>query len=775
MDLNIGKKLDGRYQITELIGIGGMALVYKAVDLMEDKVVAVKILKTEFAESEEFLRRFRNESKAIAVLSHPNIVKIFDVGFSDEINFIVMEYIDGITLKEFMEQQNILRWKDAMFFITQVLRALQHAHDRGIVHRDIKPQNIMLLSDGTIKVMDFGIARFSRIDGKTLSDKTIGSVHYISPEQARGDFTDERSDLYSVGVMLYEMLTGKKPFDGENPVAVAVMHMQETPEMPREVNPSIPEAIEEIILHAIERNPAKRYQSASEMIKDFDMFKIDQSIVFGYKNNNASNSDDESTRYFNPVTTANVHPQDVKYDENEEEDDDEEEEEEKRSYVIPILAAVTVAVVIIAAIIIMVIVAKFGDSSTGDNRVQVPKFVGTTISEIREDYGEIFNFQTKEEYNSDYEEGVVIKQGTQEGASVEKGTTIILTVSRGPQMKFVPDVTNRNFSDAETELKKYGFIVNKITKPDDNVAKDSVISTDPAAGTEAPKGSTVTVFVCSGPLVNQIQMTNLVGKTETEAKTEIASMGLEVVVKEVNTAEDKGKVIAQSINVGEFVEKGSTVEISVSTGIESEATVELLVPIPAEATGKFKLDIYDENANILTSSTIDKAELIAGGNKSVSVSGTGSKKFTVYVTNLTTSSSDVKYAEFTVDFNKKESKQTSVDNDAFLSIIDLRVTVPNFKDLTFDEAVSKYSGDFTIVKLEKYSDTVAKDVVFEQNVAEGEKVDKGTAITLTVSLGAEPVINDPPAIDNPDGGEGNGEGDEPSEGDEPGEGEEGVN
>lgn len=749
MDLNIGRKLDDRYQITELIGIGGMAHVYKAIDLMEDKVVAVKILKNEYAESEEFLRRFRNESKAIAVLSHPNIVKIFDVGFSDEINFIVMEYIDGITLKEFMEQQTILRWKDAMFFITQVLRALQHAHDRGIVHRDIKPQNIMLLSDGNIKVMDFGIARFSRIDGKTLSDKTIGSVHYISPEQARGDFTDERSDLYSVGVMLYEMLTGKKPFDGDNPVAVAVMHMQDNPVYPRDVNPSIPEAMEEIILHALERNPAKRYQSASEMIKDLDMFKIDQSIIFGYKNSApASLNSGEETKFFKPVTAQNVHPSENTYNKNEEYDD-EEEQEEKRSYVIPILAAVTVAVVIIAAIVIVAIVGKFGGQAGGDNRVQVPKFVGTTISDIRNNYGEIFNFQTKEEYNSDYAEGVVIKQGTQEGASVEKGTTIILTVSRGPQMKFVPDVTNRNYADAETELKKYGFVVNKITKPDDNFPKDSVISTDPSAGTEAPKGSTITVFVCSGPLVNQVQMIQLVGKTEIDAKNELAAMGLECVVKEVNTKEDKGKVISQSIKVGDFVEKGTTVEISVSTGIEAEASVQLLVPIPAEAFGKFRLDIYDDNGNIVKNSTIDKAEVVAGNDTSVSVTGTGTKKYTVFVTNLSTNSGDVKYATFTVDFNKKESVRDSVDNEAFLSLIDLKIEVPKFIGMTLDEAIKQYGETFKIESVEKHSPDVAVGDVFEQNISAGDKVDKGTTIILSVSIGPEVIVTDPP-VDEPE-------------------------
>ena len=221
----------------------------------------------------------------------------------DEIQYIVMEFIDGITLKEFIEQQGVLRWKDAVHFITQVLRALQHAHDRGIVHRDIKPQNIMLFSDGTIKVMDFGIARFSRSDGKTLSDKTIGSVHYISPEQARGDITDEKSDIYSVGVMLYEMLTGKKPFDAENPVAVALMHMQEVAKNPREIISAIPEPLEENVYHAMERNTSRRYQSSSEMIKDIETFKHNPDVIFGYKSNNDldAHKSSESTIFFNPV------------------------------------------------------------------------------------------------------------------------------------------------------------------------------------------------------------------------------------------------------------------------------------------------------------------------------------------------------------------------------------------------------------------------------------------------------------------------------------------
>jgi serine/threonine-protein kinase len=283
MDKYLGKKLEGRYEILEIIGIGGMANVYRARDLIEDRTVAVKILRDEYLTNEEFLRRFRNESKAISVLSHPNIVKVYDVCFSDKMQSIVMEYVDGITLKEYIEQQGVLRWKDAVHFVVQILRALQHAHEKGIVHRDIKPQNIMLLSDGTIKVTDFGIARFSRSETRTLTDKAIGSVHYISPEQASGEATDEKADLYSVGVMLYEMLTGRLPFEADSPVSVALKQIQSQARRPRELNPSIPEGLEAITMRAMQKNPARRYGSAAEMLRDIDEFKRNPSIHFAYK------------------------------------------------------------------------------------------------------------------------------------------------------------------------------------------------------------------------------------------------------------------------------------------------------------------------------------------------------------------------------------------------------------------------------------------------------------------------------------------------------------
>ena len=283
MDKYIGKRLDGRYEIKEIIGVGGMAVVYKAYDNIDDRMVAVKILKEELLADDDLRRRFKNESKAIAVLSHPNIVKVYDVSFGDRLQYLVMEYIDGITLKEYIAQQKVIGWKDALHFTVQILRALQHAHDKGIVHRDIKPQNIMLLSDGTIKVTDFGIARFARNEQRTMTDKAIGSVHYISPEQARGDVTDAKSDIYSVGVLLYEMLTGRLPFEADSAVSVAIMQMQSTPKMPREINPEIPEGLEEITIKAMQKEPKMRYQSAAEMLADIERFKLDPDIDFGHR------------------------------------------------------------------------------------------------------------------------------------------------------------------------------------------------------------------------------------------------------------------------------------------------------------------------------------------------------------------------------------------------------------------------------------------------------------------------------------------------------------
>lgn len=671
MDNYIGKRLDGRYEITELIGMGGMADVYKAVDIMEDRTVAVKILKNEFSENEEFIRRFRNESKAIAVLSHPNIVKIYDVGFSDEVQYIVMEYINGITLKEFIEQQGVLRWKDALHFTIQVLKALQHAHDRGIVHRDIKPQNIMLFTDGTIKVMDFGIARFSRQDGRTLSDKTIGSVHYISPEQARGDITDEKSDIYSVGVMLYEMLTGVKPFDAENPVAVALMHMQEKAKAPRDIVATIPEPLEEIVMHAMEREPERRYQSASQMLKDIETFKHDPDVVFGYT---LPVQDAESTIFFNPITAAevnNISKQQTQPDDEEEyydEDDEEEEEEKKRSYVIPILAAVTVAVVIIAAFTILFMVMKsMGGLSGSNGTITIPNFVGMSITDARAEYGDKLNFITLEENNDEYAEGIIFEQSIAEGEVKKEGAEIEIKVSKGPKTEIIPDLANQTFEDARNQLEKLGFVASETLQNSDSVEEGRVIKTNPAVNEEAAVGSTIKVFVSKGPLQKTVKVPNVLGKTSGDAKAILEKNKLTVTLEEIDTDEvDKGKVVSQSVSGGQYVDVNTEIVLQISTGEAATATVSIPVNVPIGAWGSYVINV-SVNGSLVNTQTIDDAESWAGGNISVSVSGKGEQTVALSVT-CAASGKTSTYGQYKVNYKDKSYETVSNNSNCFVDI-----------------------------------------------------------------------------------------------------------
>ena len=680
MDSNIGKKLDGRYEITELIGVGGMADVYKANDVMENRTVAVKILKPEFSQNEEFLRRFRNESKAIAVLSHPNIVKIYDVGFTDEIQFIVMEYIDGITLKEFIEQQGVLKWKDALHFVTQILRALQHAHDKGIVHRDIKPQNIMLFTDGTIKVMDFGIARFSRIDGKTLSDKTIGSVHYISPEQARGDMTDERSDIYSVGVMLYEMLTGRKPFDGENPVAIALKHMQETAVSPREIMPSIPEALEEIVIHAMERDPARRYQSAAEMIRDIDTFKLNQSVVFGYK-------DAAPSVYEPPVEHINDQYDDYddQYDDDDisdDEDEDDEEDEKKRSYVVPILLAVTVAVVIIAAFVIgWVVIKSFaGNGSIHTGTVTLPNFVGKNIVQVEQDWKDKLKFDLVNEYNDEYDEGIIFWQSQSAGKSVKEGYTLTIKVSKGKQMTIIPDMNGSESEVAQSELKAAGFTVVLRTMFDDSVAEGLVIKTEPAAGKEYPVGGSVTVFVSKGPVDTKVKVPDVVGMTKEKAIAALKENKLTPKVEEIAHEGDKGKVVDQSIDKGEKVDRDTEVTIYVSTGETDPVDLTIALPMPTGIHGSYSIEVY-KNGNVAYTQPIASGETVAGSTVNIDITGKKKETLTISIRNNETGRT-VNYAVYDIDYDEKTVKLNGSLNESGLLDITPTTTTTTTEETT---------------------------------------------------------------------------------------------
>ena len=679
MNNYIGRKLDGRYEIKELVGSGGMADIYKAYDSIEEKDVAVKILKEEFASDDDFLRRFRNESKAITLLSHPNIVKIYDVGFTEKIQFIVMEYIDGITLTEYIEREGVIKWKDAVHFTLQILRALQHAHDKGIVHRDVKPQNVMLLQDGTIKVMDFGIARFARENGRTLSDKTIGSVHYISPEQARGEHIDERSDVYSVGVMLYEMLTGRKPYDGDTPVAVALMHMQADFTVPSEINPDIPKGLEEIVIRAMQREMDRRYQSASEMIKDIEEFKNDSSIVFEYK----YMTNDDTTKYFDKVTEANPKKSNkaVKITDEEEYDDEEYEDEEdsKPSPFIPILAAVASAFVIVAIILIVVFI-KMGLKNDSKDII-MPEILGMTIAEVKSEYPDFKIKENEPEFSLEYEEGEIIKQEPVKGSKIKSNRIINVTVSKGKQILEIEDVVGKQYKVAKKMLERQGYVVDAQYESND-VAADYVIKTDPEAGTTLAQGETITVYVSLGPAELNAIMPDVVGKSKSAAQAALSEEKINAIFEEVDSATVKeGYVVSQYPKANAIVDSETTVTIKISTGKAPETAVSVNVTLPEGFTGDYEFSAYLDGEKI-KESTLSLAD---ASNWDVALKGNGTATLTIKVVNSL--GLNETYAVYSIDFDKGTSKLSgSVNTDVFMAEVDTETETET--DLTDTESVT---------------------------------------------------------------------------------------
>lgn len=571
MDKYLGKKLEGRYEISELIGVGGMANVYKAYDVLEHRAVAIKILREEYMNNEEFVRRFRNESKAISVLSHPNIVKVYDVCFSGKLQSIVMEHIDGITLKEYIEQQGILRWKETVHFTVQILRALQHAHDKGIVHRDIKPQNIMLLSDGTIKVTDFGIARFARSETRTITDKAIGSVHYISPEQAQGGVTDEKTDIYSVGVMLFEMLTGKLPFEADTAISVAMKQIQSQALKPREINPSIPEGLEEITIRAMQKDPRKRYQSAAEMLKDFDEFKRNPSILFEYKYMTDSQPPLDTKKYGAAVKKSRVN------------EIDKNTEIEKRTPIIPVLSGIAAAFVVVCLSFIL-IMFNLNNPFANTPDITVPDLLGAKYDLVKnsEAYSGKFIIEVEaSEFNAEYPKGTIYEQNPKSGKTAKAGQKIKVKVSGGQKIITLPNFEGQDSSESFSKLKELGLEYKLVEIFHQSIPVGSVVATEPGKGSQLTTGDVVTVFVSMGTENKVVEVPSLEGGNVQDARKLLEAQKLELgSISFTQNELPEGTIINQDPAAGSQVSEGTLINVIVSSGNEAVVALRMSFILP---------------------------------------------------------------------------------------------------------------------------------------------------------------------------------------------------
>ena len=611
MDPYIGKLLDDRYEILSVLGTGGMAVVYRAYCHRLNRYVAVKILKAELAADQDLRRRFHDESQAVAMLSHPNIVAVYDISQVDGREFIVMELIDGITLKQYINKRGgCLNWRESLHFITQIMQGLKHAHSRGIIHRDIKPQNVMVLRDGSVKVTDFGIARTTNSQA-TMTQDAIGSVHYISPEQAKGSHIDARSDIYSAGVVLYEMLTGRLPFEGDNPVSVAIQHINSIPVSPRELNPDIPVGLEQITMKAMASTPDRRYRSAEDMLNDLDAFRRNPEVDFGYDQPGVLAPDeDEPTMILRKATapTRNYDPDatvreplrqraavsaGARFQQDEPEYDDEEYDEDyddaetaarrKNRIFIGVAAGSAVLLIVILATLWFTVFSKM---LTPKEPLIVPPYVGMTLEDAEKaleadtKLSEHFTIRVGE-YKADetVEKGVVISQTPEGGSTVngKKKTEIVLVVSSGPEesepKEFeLEDYTNQDYRLALSKLQAQLIVVTVESQFSDTVKEGMVISTNPSAGTKLKAGDKVTITYSSGPENKEVKMTSLLGLTEEDARNAIAAMKLTLksVSSEYSDEYAEGKVCYQSIPRDITVSSGSEISIKISLGPKPE-------------------------------------------------------------------------------------------------------------------------------------------------------------------------------------------------------------
>ena len=643
MDQYIGKMLDNRYEILERIGTGGMAIVYKAKCHRLNRLVAIKILKSDLAQNEEFRRRFNAESQAVAQLSHPNIVSVYDVSRGGDMEYIVMELIDGITLKQYMEKRGQLNWRESLHFITQIMRGLSHAHSRGIIHRDIKPQNIMVLRDGSVKVADFGIACLAD-SAQTLTQEALGSVHYISPEQARGDRPDARSDIYSSGVVLYEMLTGRLPFEGESAVSVAIQHLSSIPLAPREINPDIPEQLELICMKAMAPDLEHRYQSADAMIADLEAFRKNPEVEMKFDLSDLRpEENDEPTRTIRTMpshtVTIPVHQPERNYPRRERDEDEEPRRagSGKRGVLV---SAVTVAAVAVVIVLFKTILGSFAPAVV--DQYQVPDLYDMTIEEAENDprIEGVFEIQKAgSEFSTDVSEGHILRQDPKKGET-RKGSQLVIQVwiSAGEETGEVPDLENKSEQDARILLEKLNKEYNleltveapeELKQFSEEITEGYVIKTEPAQGEILKKGDTVKLILSKGPDIKPVTVLPFVGMSIDSVLSQLESYKLTCDAADVEVVDsDKpgGTIVWQSPASGETVPEWTTIKFRVSAGLASSA-LPITVDIPQNGKDIVKVEIYvGDEPNPQYSETVYEAD----GAVSTTLYGTGLKMVKVY-------------------------------------------------------------------------------------------------------------------------------------------------
>ena len=643
MDQYIGKMLDNRYEILERIGTGGMAIVYKAKCHRLNRLVAIKILKSDLAQNEEFRRRFNAESQAVAQLSHPNIVSVYDVSRGGDMEYIVMELIDGITLKQYMEKRGQLNWRESLHFITQIMRGLSHAHSRGIIHRDIKPQNIMVLRDGSVKVADFGIACLAD-SAQTLTQEARGSVHYISPEQARGDRPDARSDIYSSGVVLYEMLTGRLPFEGESAVSVAIQHLSSIPLAPREINPDIPEQLELICMKAMAPDLEHRYQSADAMIADLEAFRKNPEVEMKFDLSDLRpEENDEPTRTIRTMpshtVTIPVHQPERNYPRRERDEDEEPRRtgSGKRGVLV---GAVTVAAVAVVIVLFKTILGSFAPAVV--DQYQVPDLYDMTIEEAENDprIEGVFEIQKAgSEFSTDVSEGHILRQDPKKGET-RKGSQLVIQVwvSAGEETGEVPDLENKSEQDARILLEKLNKEYNleltveapeELKQFSEEITEGYVIKTEPAQGEILKKGDTVKLILSKGPDIKPVTVLPSVGMSIDSVLSQLESYKLTCDAADVEVVDsDKpgGTIVWQSPASGETVPEWTTIKFRVSAGLASSA-LPITVDIPQNGKDIVKVEIYvGDEPNPQYSETVYEAD----GAVSTTLYGTGRKMVKVY-------------------------------------------------------------------------------------------------------------------------------------------------